>query len=154
MDDLKDKIQRIDIAALARRAEESEALERYAGANASLTFAFLISKLQDEGTLVKHLAEALERIDEYARHAEVVDSKLAVIVRDAAETRRLTMSAVERVNTLAQVVGAGMDEIARVSKNAEDQAKELRVQAEKTAVEAREQKARVDTLAADFADQD
>ncbi len=153
-DDLHDKIARIGIEELAKRAEDSQALDRYAGPNESLTFIFLIEKLRDEAKLVQHLAGALQRIDELARDRDVDRAKLAVVVADAAETRRLTMAAVDRVNTLAQVVGAGMDEIARVSKASEEQGKALRVQAELAAAEAKELAERTEALRHDVEDRD
>lgn len=161
MCDIKDKIQRIDLDALMKRAEAAQNLDRYAGPNESLTFLFLITKLREETAMAVHLAGALERIDELVRHTGVIDSKLAAVVADAAETRRLTMAAVDRVNTLAHVVGAGMDEIARVSGLAEAQGKALRVQAELDEVNARERKAELEaqrkqlaTLETDVRDRD
>lgn len=109
-----------------RRAElERSGEDRIATTNELLVYQFLISKLQADAELLEHLAKMSLAIDQLKEQGAADRLIVEAVVRDSAETRRLTIAAVERVDILAANVNAAMDRLALVSSAAEQQAKDF-----------------------------
>lgn len=123
-------IESLDL--MKSRRDELEASEdHHANRKELMLYSFIISKLQADYELHKHLAETMHRLDALERERGNDHEIVAAVLRDAAETRRLTLAATERVDVLAANVNAAMDEMARVSGRSEAVAKALTEEAKK-----------------------
>lgn len=138
------------LAMLEQRRAELEALggDRHPAGNELVLYQFLISKLQAESALHEHLAKAFLRIDRLERMSHEDRELVEAVVADHQETRRLALDAITRTNTLAATVSAGLDEMARVSR----QSTELAELLAKEAAAAKEQATKVKELAGRTAD--
>jgi hypothetical protein len=90
-----------------------------------LLLAFIIEKLKADFDLHTHLAKTMQRIDSLEK-ASVNDREIVeAVLRDAAETRRLTLAAVDQVQILGACINAALDELGRVSDRSQKLADEL-----------------------------
>lgn len=96
--------------------------DRIAKTNELLVYQFLISKLRADAELLEHLARISLELDALKREGADDRAIVAAVVRDQAETRRLTMAAIDRVDILAANVNAAMDRLSDVSQAAQQQA--------------------------------
>lgn len=112
---------------LEKRCAELEVRgeDRVATTNELLVYQFLISKLQADAELHQHLAKMSQELDLLKQQGADDRAIVEAVVRDQAETRRLTLAAVERVDILAANVNAAMDRLSEVSSAAQKQASDF-----------------------------